>query len=194
MKTTLVAGLMALVVAITAFTPEASQKSFTTLDSTAQPFQSEFNSDTGKVRLVMYVSPTCGGCLRGADQSQKHILAQIDSDDLSVYVVWAPKNGAREEHVNRVTDLVTDERARQYWDEYSAVAGPLDEMLALTGPCAGAFMLYDRNARWENGEPPEAVYWEDAHARELNRDLAPQFDAKGFAVRVRELLEGTAAS
>ena len=194
MRTALLAGLVALAVAITGFAPETGQQSFTTLDGEAQPFRSEFNADVGKVRLVMYVSPTCGGCLRGADQSQKHILDQIDSDDLRVYVVWAPRNGGREEHVERVTSLVTDKRARQYWDEYNSVAGPLDEMLALTGPCAGTFMLYDRNVRWESGAPPEALYWEDAHARELNRDGAPQFDAKSFAVRVREMLEGGAIS
>lgn len=188
MKTIIVAGLMA-IVAITGFAPETGEPTFTILDREAQPFQAQFNADVGKVRLVMYVSPTCGGCLRGASQSQKHILDRIDSDDLSVFVVWAPKNGAREEHVSRVTDLVTDDRARQYWDEHSAIAAPLDEMLALTGPCAGTFMLYDREARWETGAPPKALYWEDAHANELNRHGAPQFDPKGFAMKVRELLE-----
>ena len=189
MKTIIAASVVSLlVVAVpTGLSPDAA--SYTTLDRVAQPLRSAFNEDAGKVRLVMYVSPTCGGCLRGADQSQKHILDRIDSADLAVYVVWAPKNGAREEHVDRVTKLVTDERAVQYWDEYGAVAGPLDAMLSLTGPCAGIFMLYDRAASWESDAPPEPLYWEDAHAVELGRDGAPQFDAKGFAEKVRQLLD-----
>ncbi len=198
MKTTILIGALALVAAGTvAFAatgagvvPRSERSAFPTLDRQAQPFQTRFNEDTGKLRLVMYVSPTCGGCLRGADQSQKHILDRIDSDELSVYVVWAPKNGARVQHVERVTKLVTDDRATHYWDEYSAVAGPLDEMLKLTGPCAGTFMLYDRDARWEHGNPPKILYWEDAHALDWNRDGAPKFDAKGFADKIRELLEG----
>ena len=44
---------------------------FTVLDSKLGDFKSAFNADTGKLRIVMYVSPTCGGCLRGAQQTQK---------------------------------------------------------------------------------------------------------------------------
>jgi len=190
MKAIIAAGVGSLLVAAAPITQSPDSTSFTTLDRAAQPLRSAFNGDAGKVRLVMYVSPTCGGCLRGADQSQEHILGKIDSADLSVYVVWAPRNGAREEHVERVTKLVTDERATQYWDEHSAVATPLDDMLSLTGPCAGIFMLYDGAARWEGDAPPEPLYWEDAHARELGREGAPQFDAKGFAEKVREFLAG----
>jgi len=62
------------------------------------------------------VSPTCGGCLLGAKETQKNVLATIDSSELSAFVVWAPKNGGREKHVNRVLDLVTDARARRYWE------------------------------------------------------------------------------
>jgi hypothetical protein len=188
MKAIIAAGVVTLLVLVAPAGQSPEAASYTTLDRGAQPFRSAFNEDAGKVRLVMYVSPTCGGCLRGADQSQEHILDRIDSADLSVYVVWAPRNGAREEHVERVTKLVTDERAVHYWDEYSAVATPLDVMLSLTGPCAGIFMLYDGAASWEGDAPPEPLYWEDAHARELGRDGAPQFDAKGFAEKVRELL------
>jgi hypothetical protein len=190
MKAIIATGIASLLVAGAALGPSPEGGSFTTLDREAQPFRAAFNEDAGKVRFVMYVSPTCGGCLRGADQSQKHILDRIDSDDLVVYVVWAPKNGAREEHVDRVTKLVTDRRATQYWDEYGAVAAPFDEMLSLTGPCAGTFMLYDGEASWEAGAPPEPVYWEDAHALELGRDGAPQFDPEGFAEKVLELLGG----
>jgi hypothetical protein len=188
MKAIIAAGIVSLLVAIAPNGASPDEASYALLDKGAQPLRSAFNEDAGKTRLVMYVSPTCGGCLRGAEQSQEYILDTIDSKDLSVYVVWAPKNGAREEHVERVTRLVTDDRAVQYWDEYSAVAGPLDDMLSLTGPCAGIFMLYDGDANWDGIAPPEPVYWEDAHARELNRDGAPQFDPEGFAEKVRELL------
>jgi hypothetical protein len=101
--------------------------------------------------------------------------------------VWVPKNGAREKHVDRVTDLVTDPRATQYWDEYGAVVSQYDEMFALTGPCAGIFMVYDRDAIWEGATPPQPLYWQDAHARELGRDNI-QFDAEVFAAEVRAVL------
>lgn len=91
--------------------------------------------------------------------------------------------------MDRVTHLVTDPRSTQYWDEYGAVVRPYDEMFSLTGPCAGIFMVFNRNAQWAEDGPPEPDYWEDAHARELKR-TGIQFDAKHFAEKTRDLLAG----
>ena len=115
------------------------------------------------------------------------MLDKVDSPDLAAFVVWVPKNGAREQHVDRVTRLVTDPRAAQYWDEYGAVVNPYVEMFSLTGPCAGIFMLYGSEAKWEGDDPPEPLYWEDAHARDLRRN-GIEFDAERFAEKTRELL------
>ncbi len=114
-------------------------------------------------------------------------MEQTESSDLAVYVVWVPRNRARERHVRRVTGIVTDKRARQYWDGYEAVVTPVDERYALTGPCAGIFMVFGREARWDGNDPPEAAYAEDAHAIEYGR-LLPQFDGRRFALRVMGML------
>ncbi len=160
------------------------------LDREAQPLKGAFNVDAGKVRLLMYVSPTCGECLRGAKQTQERVLAANDNPNLRIYVVWARKNGGREQDVGRVTRLVTDPRAVQYWDAYRVVTAGYDSMLALTGPCAGIFALYGPTARWDGGAPPRPDYLEDAHAREFHRPY-PQFDAGRVAAKAREMLEST---
>ncbi len=163
---------------------------FTVLDSKLGDFKSAFNADTGKLRIVMYVSPTCGGCLRGAQQTQKNLLATIDSTELAAYVIWAPKNGAREKHVNRVLDLVTDARATQYWDGNGSAVDAYDAMFGIEGrPCAGVFMLYRADAVWEGDSPPMPDYFEDAHAREVARTAVPQFDGSRPATRERQLLD-----
>jgi hypothetical protein len=157
------------------------------LDAEAEPLRSAFNADQGKTRVIVYVSPTCGGCLRLTDEIQKEILSTIDASDLSVYVVWAPRNGAQESHVDRVVRLVHDPRAAQFWDEHGAVADPVDAMLELTGPCAGIAMLYGPEVAWDGAAPPTPDYWEDAHDFEFHR-AAEQFDAEHFAGRIRALL------
>ena len=163
---------------------------FTVLDSNLGDFKSAFNADTGKVRLVMYVSPTCGGCLRGAKQTQKTVLASIDSPELAVYVIWAPKNGGREKHVNRVLDLVTDARATQYWDGNGTAVEAYDGMFGIEGrPCAGVFMLHRADAVWDGNSPPMAEYFVDAHAREFSRSAGQQFDGSRLAERTRQLLD-----
>lgn len=161
---------------------------YETLDAEAEPLKSAFNADAGKARIFMYVSPTCGGCLRGARDVQEEVLAELDASNLAVYVVWAPKNGARERHVERALGLVEDRRARQYWDEEGAIVRSLDAMLRLTGPCAGAFMVYEPGTRWDGEGPPPPAYWEDAHVIDLHRDVAPAFDAETFGAKVVELL------
>ena len=84
-------------------------------------------------------------------------------------------------------DLVTDERATQYWDTEAAVIGPYTEMLKLTGPCAGVFLVFGPEATWGDSGPPEPDHVEDAHADQYDR-LWPQFDADRLAQKVGELL------
>lgn len=115
-----------------------------------------------------------------------------DSPDLASYVAWVPRNGAREEHVGRVTGIVTDDRARQYWDGHQAVMQPFHDRYALTGPCAGIFMVFGPDAEWGEDGPPEPAYAEDAHAVQYERQL-PQFDARRFAEHVLGMLDQAGA-
>ena len=89
--------------------------------------------------------------------------------------------------MSRVTGIVSDERATQYWDGHQAVMQPYHDRYALTGPCAGIFMVFGPEAEWGDDGPPVPEYAEDVHANELDRQL-PQWDAKGFAGRVIGML------
>jgi hypothetical protein len=180
-----------LIIALLLFaTPGNTASEFTVLDGDLSDFKSAFNADTGKLRLVMYVSPTCGGCLRGAQQTQENLLAAIDSSELAAYVIWAPKNGGRESHVERVLHLVTDARATQYWDGSGAAVDAYDAMFGIEGrPCAGVFMLYPADAVWAGDSPPMPEYFEDAHAREFKRTAGSQYDSRRLAKQARQLLD-----
>ncbi|MEE8061341.1 MAG: hypothetical protein V3T16_05905 [Gemmatimonadales bacterium] len=81
---------------------------------------------------------------------------------------------------------MTDPRTTQYWDAQEAVVGPYTDMFSLTGPCAGIFMVFGPDARWEDGVP-RPDYAEDAHALEFKRPL-PQFDGERFAATVLAML------
>ncbi len=161
---------------------------YVTLDANGELFRDAFNSAEGKVRVVAYVAPTCGGCLRGAKLLQDDVLGSVRDDRIEVLVVWVPKNGARERHVDPVIKLVTDDRATHYWDEHGYVTSALDEQLGLTGrACAGAFLVYGPDAQWIDDAPPDPAYWSDAHSREF-RQHGPHFDPEILAREVRALL------
>lgn len=184
----LLVALLAPVIALAADPADRDPSGYETLDGDGQPLVSAFNRDVGKVRLVMYVAATCGGCLRGADRAQKDVLAEIESDDLAAYVIWVKKNGAEEKHVDRVLRLVTDARAKHYWDESGAMVPRLDGLLQIEGgPCAGAFLVYGPDARWDGDAPPAPLYWQDAHP-ELHRSDVPVFDGQELAGVVRDQL------
>ncbi len=187
MKRSIAFGLIPLGLLLALRVGPGREHTYVALDNRAQPLRDAFNADAGKVRLLMYVSPTCGGCLRGAKLTQEHVLGLVADPKLRVYVVWAPKNGGREQDVGRVTHLVSDTRAVQYWDALRAVTDAYDHMLSLTGPCAGIFILYGPQARWEGATPPKPDYLEDAHASEFSRPY-PQFDAQRFEGKLREML------
>ena len=112
-----------------------------------------------------------------------------DSPELAAYVIWAPKNGGRQKHVNRVLDLVTDARARQYWDGDGSAVDAYDAMFGIEGrPCAGVFMLYAADVVWDDQSPPLPDYYVDAHAREFSRTAGSQYDGGQLAERTREML------
>lgn len=167
---------------------EAPPSRYLTLDASGELLRTAFNEAEGKVRIVAYVAPTCGGCLRGAMLLQDEVLASVPDDRVEVLVVWVPKNGAHERHVDPVIKLVTDDRATHYWDEHGYVVGTLDEQLGLTGrACAGAFLVYGPDVRWTEDAPPDPAYWSDAHSREF-RQHGPHFDPDTLARELRALL------
>ncbi len=174
--------------AVSAFSLEGGD--YTVLDRDASQLRSAFNADRGKVRVMMYVSPTCGGCLRGVKQTQAKFLDGVDSTDVAAYVLWIPKLGAAEEHAAQATYLVNDDRATQYWDEHGSLRDAYDEMFGIVGrPCAGVFMVYAPDAEWAGAVPPQPLFFEDAHAEEFARKAGPQYDAARLANEVRRNLD-----
>ncbi|MDQ6769593.1 MAG: hypothetical protein M3Z54_06360 [Gemmatimonadota bacterium] len=129
------------------------------LSSTA-PLQAAFNADSGKVRAIFLVSPTCGVCLHGASQLQRAWLNKDRSKDIAVYVVWSPQLGAKEKHVGSATALLPDARARHYWDGEELVGKAYQNMLGLPAPAWDTWMLFDRNTVWRDDKPPAPAWWE----------------------------------
>jgi hypothetical protein len=111
-------------------------------------------------------------------------LDKIDAPNLAAHVVWVPRNGAKEQHLDRVTHLVTDERAPQYWDATGAVIGPYTRMLELTGPCAGVFLLFGPEATWGDQGPPRPDHIEDISAV---RFRAPGREGAGRDGKLRDV-------
>jgi len=97
----------------------------------AQTLRDAFNADTGKIRIIALVSPTCGACLRGAADMQTHIFGPIPDQRLRGYIVWVPKLGGQETHVPQATHTIADPRAAHYWDGEGYLVHAYDQTLSL---------------------------------------------------------------
>lgn len=98
--------------------------------------------------------------MRGAVALEKAWLAKDTSRATAVYVVWSPQLGAQEKHVASAASLVSDARARHYWDGAELVGRVYQSSLGLPAPAWDVWMLFDRDATWPEDTPPKPAWWE----------------------------------
>ena len=82
-----------------------------------------------------------------------------------MYVVWSPQLGAKESNVASATSLISDARARHYWDGGELVGTAYQPVLGLDAAAWDTWMLFDRDAVWRGDVPPKPAWWE----HQLNR-------------------------
>ncbi|MEE8522537.1 MAG: hypothetical protein V3T72_01295 [Thermoanaerobaculia bacterium] len=109
--------------------------------------------------------------------------------ELVVYVVWSSQLGAEEKHVAEAAELMPDPRARHYWDEDKIIGRAFQDDFGLSEAAWDVWMLFDREARWGDGRPPEPDWWEH-QLPELPRER--RLDPKRFADHADQLLASEA--
>jgi hypothetical protein len=111
----------------------------------------------------------------------------LESDhggDVAVYVVWSSQVGGKERNVAKAATLVSDRRARHYWDEDQRVGKAFQPILKTPEAAWDVWMLFDRGVRWEGESPPRPAWWEhQLYQMPPDRLL----DAGRFARKAREI-------
>lgn len=91
--------------------------SLTTLESGLDALVGRFNGDADRPRIVALLSPTCGGCIHGAQALLTEAVNAYPSEDLSFFVVWQPMlQSDNEDAARQIAMMFTDRRVEQYWD------------------------------------------------------------------------------
>lgn len=172
--------------------PNRSPSPHADLSAAAEPLRTAFNTDTGRVRIVMLVSPTCGACLHGAGSLEDHLLARNADPRLRAYVVWVPKLGAHESDVPVATRFVADGRATHYWDSAGVLVQAYDQVLGLHQDAWDVYLLYGRGTRWDGPLPPVPNFWMHQLGSPLHAQgvPAPFLDPDVFAERATATLIG----
>ncbi len=163
--------------------PEIADVQLPSVGESLAELRDRFNADADKLRFVALLSPTCGGCLRGARAIQQSILDSYPDLDIAVHVVWLPMLGSDNEASAKKSSLMyTDSRVRQYWDgdrssgwaytndlfsdmgERMKLAIANDEQLKRDvqprgqGPMWDMYMVYEPGVTWGETTPAPASW------------------------------------
>ena len=101
--------------------------------------------------------------------------------DVPTYIAWVPMLRAEERHVRRATQVSVDGRARHYWDGHGVLLSEFQKVLSISEPAWDIYMVYDKQARWDEAPPPAPSFWMHQLG---SRIAAPELDTGVFVDRV----------
>jgi len=124
--------------------------------------------------------------VHGARVVQNEVLSKVKSDNLTVFVVWVkvlPKDSA--ETAKEAARIISDTRAKQYWDGSWASADPFAKTVVLPEQKTRAwdiYFAYNSGLEWRE-LPPKPTEW----AHQLGLDNRHLMDGKRLREAVSKL-------
>ncbi|MGB7070384.1 MAG: GDCCVxC domain-containing (seleno)protein [Pyrinomonadaceae bacterium] len=145
--------------------------------------KAQFNSDKGKVRLIVLLSPTCDLCLHGASVIQK-VLNDL-SMEVKVYATWVPILASdAQTTVERAAKTLSASRTTHYWDRDAELVTNFVPVLGLGNrPAWDVYMCYGRDAEWTDS-PPKPDFWQE----QLGISDETRLDAEKLTAEINKLL------
>ena len=166
---------------------DAPQKSYVVLDKSLSRLRADFNANTGKVRMLYIVGPTCGICLRGMSDLQETVYSKKGDDPRMVtFVVHVPTLGAHEANVAPASRLITNRHTTHYWEETGITGKLMQQVIGVDKYVWDFWTIYGPNAVWSDERlPPTPDFWQ--HQLD-GLPTAKKLDASVFAAKVDEFL------
>lgn len=150
--------------------PEASAESPQKTDYTWTHLENRltmrapFNALLGKVRVVVFFSPTCPRCLENAGSLRRQLLDKNDSDDFRLMIVWVKSLSTdAEEKLPLAIDIIADPRVTHFWDSERVLNPQLIDAIAfgVNMSVYDVFLLYDKETTWEKRLPRPGYFFHE---------------------------------
>ena len=111
------------------------------------------------------------------------MLDSLEGEPLDVFVVWIPAIPSdRYEETARARKLISDDRARHYWDGSQAFGEAVSPLLGLRAKMAwDVYAIYGADAGWST----EPMHWMHQLRQE---DPARMLDEKALTEQLREAI------
>ena len=118
-----------------------------------------FNKNSGSVRVVSILSPTCSQC-RAGHGVLKTVFDKSSSTDMAAFLVWLPIRATDDANAAaQQTSSFRDARLSEGWDADRAVGDLFARRLSLKGAAWDVYLVYDRGQRWDKAGPPMPSFW-----------------------------------
>jgi len=183
MKASVAIAAIAFLFGVTACNRLGTKKSYAVVGDTSAEVRAAFNADTGKTRVLMVVSPTCGECLKGAFEVSEQVAGINQGKTVPLYVLWVPRRGGREKDVPAATRVIADSAAHEYWDGNDLLGMQYKQVLGWRGNAWDVYMIYGPKAQWTGDLPPAPDFF-----MHQTFEKGPHLDAAAFGLRLKQLL------
>ncbi|HSE23117.1 MAG TPA: hypothetical protein VLB68_15735 [Pyrinomonadaceae bacterium] len=155
--------------------------------SSADQLKQRLQQDSGKVQLIILVSPICPACRRGFADMQS-VLKNVPDDRLRTYIVWLPMfPGDSRSWAQTRSNEFSDPRLSYYWDGGRVTGDDWGKALGIDRTAWDVYFLYGANAKWSDGTPTPAFWMHQLGGV----TKAPMLNKNDFEAKVKELLAST---
>lgn len=129
------------------------------LETSTQPLEAFYNEETDRPRFLAVLSPTCPGCIQGANAIQ-HAILDAFPGAFDVGLIWIPMLADdTETAIEQAASEFADEEVSQFADPNRIAGKSLAEALgAADGIAWDIYMFYESVAQWTSS-PPEPTDW-----------------------------------
>ena len=119
----------------------------------------QFNQARGMVRLISFLSPTCGPCRYGQGVVRA-LFEEFPDAGLAGFIVWVPMlPGDNRQTAQFEQDAITDRRFRFWFDHDKAAADAWSSFIGLPTTTWDVYAVYDGVASWSEDIPPAPRIW-----------------------------------
>ncbi|UCE02659.1 MAG: hypothetical protein JSW67_00140 [Candidatus Latescibacterota bacterium] len=147
-----------------------------------------FNLAQERIRIVAFLSPSCGRCLKNAGELVRDVFRKRETDELAAFLVWLNvRSEDNEEAVDAAVRRIQEPRIQHFWDPKRILNHQLRDaiMFDVNVRLYDIFLLYGRDAVWEK-RVPRPGYW----MHEYKGAPGPWWNVATFAKEVDRGLNG----
>jgi len=122
--------------------------------------QTRFNEAIGSVRVIAFLSPTCGPCRYGQGLV-RGLFEEFSDEKLAGYVVWVPMLPADSlDSAMAEQNAIFDPRLHFWFDDDKSAANTWSSFIGLPTTSWDVYAVYDAGAVWaDRAHPPVPRVW-----------------------------------